>query len=92
MPQTFSLNQIHPTDQMHKKAGEMAELLASGPPLFYSAIKEVVRNAENMRFQDALNKITKSQFSTVEKSYNSGDQVEAARAFAEKQNPIWEGQ
>ena len=86
------INQIHPADQLHKKAREMAELLASGPPLVYAAIKEVVRNAENMRFQDALNKITKSQCTTVEKLYNSEDQVEGARAFAEKRDPIWRGQ
>ena len=86
------INQIHPTDQLHKKAREMAELLASGPPLVYAAIKEVVRNAEDMRFQDALNKITKSQFATVEKLYNSEDQAEGARAFAEKRDPTWKGQ
>ena len=70
----------------------MAELLASGPPLVYAAIKEVVRNAEDMRFQDALNKITKSQFATVETLYNSEDQAEGARAFAEKRDPTWKGQ
>ena len=86
------INQIHPTDQLHKKAREMADLLASGPPLVYAAIKEVVRNAEGMRFQDALNKITKSQFATVETLYNSEDQAEGARAFAEKRDPTWKGQ
>jgi crotonobetainyl-CoA hydratase len=86
------INQIYPTDQLHKKAREMADLLASGPPLVYAAIKEVVRNAEDMRFQDALNKITKSQFATVETLYNSEDQAEGARAFAEKRNPTWTGQ
>ena len=86
------INQIHPTDQLHKKAREMADLLASGPPLVYAAIKEVVRNAEDMRFQDALNKITKSQFATVETLYNSEDQAEGARAFAEKRDPTWKGQ
>ena len=86
------INQIHPADQLHKTARKIADLLASGPPLVYAAIKEVVRNAEDMRFQDALNKITKSQFATVEKLYNSEDQVEGARAFAEKRDPTWKGQ
>ena len=36
----------------------------------------MVRNAEDMKFHDALNKITKSQFANVEKLYNSEDQVE----------------
>ena len=57
----------------------------------YAAIKEVVRNAEDMKFHDALNKITKSQFANVEKLYNSEDQLEGARAFAEKWDPVWKG-
>ena len=85
------INQIHPADQLHKKARKIADLLASGPPLVYAAIKEVVRNAEDMRFQDALNKITKSQFATVETLYNSDDQAEGARAFTEKRDQTWKG-
>jgi crotonobetainyl-CoA hydratase len=69
----------------------LAELLASGPPLVYAAIKEIVREAEDMKFQDAMNKITNSQFETVEKLYTSEDQLEGARAFAEKRNPVWKG-
>ena len=85
------VNQIHPADQLLDKAREMAEMIASGPPLVMAAIKEVVRNAEDMKFQDALNKITKSQFTTVEKLYRSEDQLEGARAFAEKREPVWKG-
>jgi crotonobetainyl-CoA hydratase len=50
-----------------------------------------VREAEDMKFQDAMNKITKSQFETVEKLYTSEDQLEGARAFAEKRDPVWKG-
>jgi len=85
------INQIHPAADLMAKAREMADMLAAGPPLVYAAIKEVVRGAEDMKFQDALNKITKSQFKTVETLYRSEDQLEGARAFAEKRDPVWKG-
>ena len=73
------------------KAWDLARLLESGPPLVYAAIKEVVREAENMRFQDALNRITKRLMPTVDRLYSSEDQLEGARAFAEKRDPVWKG-
>lgn len=73
------------------KAWDLARLLESGPPLVYAAIKEVVREAEDMRFQDALNRITKRQMPTVDRLYSSEDQLEGARAFAEKRDPVWKG-
>lgn len=73
------------------KAWDLARLLESGPPLVYAAIKEVVREAENMRFQDALNRISKRLMPTVDKLYSSEDQLEGARAFAEKRDPVWKG-
>ena len=85
------INHIHPAADLMAKAREMADMLAAGPPLVYAAIKEVVREAEDMKFQDALNKITKSQFKTVETLYRSEDQLEGARAFAEKRDPVWKG-
>ena len=85
------INQVHKSNDLLSKARELAELLASGPPLVYAAIKEVVREAENMKFNDALNMITKSQFRTVETLYRSEDQLEGARAFSEKRDPVWRG-
>ncbi len=73
------------------KAWDLARLLEQGPPLVYAAIKEVVREAENLRFQDAMSRIGKRQFLTVERLYSSEDQLEGARAFAEKREPVWKG-
>ena len=85
------LKEVCEPDQLLDKVWELARLLASGPPLVYAAIKEVVREAEDMKFQDALNRISKRQLGTVDKLYSSEDQLEGARAFAEKRDPVWKG-
>ncbi len=80
-----------PASELMDKAWELARLLESGPPLVYAAIKEIVREAEDMRFQDMLNRITKRQLRTVDTLYASEDNLEGARAFAEKRDPVWRG-
>ena len=85
------VNHVYPAADLMTEARRMAELLASGPPLVYAAIKEIVREAEDMKFQDAMNRITKRQFPTVDVLYGSDDQLEGAKAFAEKRDPIWTG-
>ena len=85
------LKEICTADDLLPKAWALARLLESGPPLVYAAIKEVVREAEAMRFQDALNRVTKRQMPTVDRLYSSDDQLEGARAFAEKRDPVWKG-
>ncbi len=85
------VNEIVPAANLMERVWEIARLVESGPPLVYAAIKEVVREAENMKFLDALRKITRSEFPTVKTLYSSEDQLEGARAFAEKRDPVWKG-
>lgn len=85
------VNRILPAAHLMDEARKLADELAAGPPLVFAAIKEVVREAEGMKFQDAMNRIGKSQFATVERLYRSEDQIEGARAFAEKRDPVWKG-
>jgi crotonobetainyl-CoA hydratase len=73
------------------RAWEVARLIEAGPPLVYAAIKEVVREAEDMKFLPALKRITGRDFPTVNTLYSSEDQLEGANAFAEKRDPVWKG-
>ena len=85
------VNRIVPAGDLMAQAWDLARLLESGPPLVYAAIKEIVRDAEDSKFQDAMNRITKRQLATVDRLYSSEDQLEGARAFAEKRDPVWKG-
>ena len=85
------VNRVVAAEDLMAEARALADSLASGPPLVFAAIKEVVREAEDMKFQYALLLIKSSQFESVERLYRSEDQLEGARAFAEKRDPVWTG-
>jgi crotonobetainyl-CoA hydratase len=86
------VNEVLPDDEaVRARAWEIARLLAAGPPLVFAAIKETSRVAESLTFQDAMDLITTSSLPTVATLYRSEDQLEGARAFAEKRAPVWKG-
>lgn len=85
------VNEVLPSAKLEERVWEVARLLASGPPLVFAAIKEVAREAEGLSFRDAMNRVTKRQFPTVDILYDSEDNLEGFRAFAEKRDPVWKG-
>ena len=85
------VNEILPADRLLPRAREIARLLADGPPLVFAAIKETLRRTEGLPFQSAMDLVTRKQLPTVRRLYESEDQLEGARAFAEKRKPVWRG-
>ncbi|WP_407193155.1 carnitinyl-CoA dehydratase [Bradyrhizobium sp. STM 3566] len=85
------VNEVLPKEKLDERVWEIARLLAGGPPLVFAAIKETVRVAETLTFQDAMNRVSRRQLATVETLSCSEDRLEGPRAFAEKRDPVWRG-
>ncbi len=85
------VNEVVAPGNLMARAREVAGLLASGPPLVFAAIKEVVRETEGLPFQEALSLITNRKLPSIDILYGSEDVKEGPRAFAEKRAPVWKG-
>jgi crotonobetainyl-CoA hydratase len=85
------VNEVLAPADLLPRARALAKQLADGPPLVFVAIKEVMREAETLSFHDAIARIMARGFPTVATLYASEDQLEGARAFAEKRDPVWRG-
>ena len=85
------VNEIVPADRLMQRARALADVLAAGPPLVFAAIKETLRETMHLPLQQAFDMVTRRRLKTVDVLYSSEDQLEGARAFAEKRKPVWKG-
>ena len=85
------LKEIVPARELMARARQLAQTLAQGPPLVFAAIKEVARETETLSEREALARVAARKLPTVDRLYSSEDQLEGARAFTEKRDPVWKG-
>jgi crotonobetainyl-CoA hydratase len=85
------VNEILPADALMPRARELADRLASGPPLVFAAIKQVLRETSHLPVEQAFDMVTTRKINAVDTLYSSEDQLEGARAFTEKRAPVWKG-
>jgi crotonobetainyl-CoA hydratase len=85
------INEVVAADQLMARARAIAAQLADGPPLVFAAIKEIDRETSHLPVLEAMKMVTSRRLKTVDVLYSSEDQLEGARAFAEKRKPQWKG-
>ena len=82
------INEIVKTNDLLKRAWEIAYKISKGPNLIYSSIKEVLRETENEKEIPSF-KILRS-LESVKKVYGSEDLKEGASSFVKKTDPNWQ--
>ena len=81
------VHELHPIGELKWKAIELAEQLASQPPLAVAGVLKAVVGAEHLPLEDAL-RVEREAF---RRCSGSADQREGIRAFLEKRRPNFTG-
>ncbi|MEK7389544.1 MAG: enoyl-CoA hydratase-related protein [Elusimicrobiota bacterium] len=81
------VNRVVPVEATLDSAIQLAQLIASGPPLAVCAAKEAVRRAVDLPLAEGLALERRSFF----RLFDTQDQKEGMQSFAQKRKPVWTG-
>ncbi|MBI4060913.1 MAG: enoyl-CoA hydratase/isomerase family protein [Elusimicrobia bacterium] len=82
------VNRVVPVESYLVEAKKLAQLIAAQPPLAVQAAKASVRAAVDLKSSEGLAFERRLFFSL----FDTRDQKEGMKAFAEKRKPVWSGQ
>ncbi len=85
------VNEVVPADKLMERTREIAEAIASGPPLVHAAIKDIVRQTANMTIPECYAWTKSGACETYTTLLKSEDAEEGPKSFAEGRDPVWKG-
>ena len=85
------VNQVVKQEQLMDTARELASTIANGAPLVVSAVKEILRETEDVSIEECYRMLHAGEFEGYQRMMESEDAMEGPKSFAEKRDANWKG-
>ena len=85
------VNQVVKQEQLMDTARELASTIANGAPLVVAAVKEILRETEDVSIEECYRMLHAGEFEGYQRMMESEDAMEGPKSFAEKRDANWKG-
>ncbi|MDO6565272.1 enoyl-CoA hydratase-related protein [Amphritea sp. 1_MG-2023] len=86
------VNSVVPQAELMDEARKLAQQIMKSAPLSVAAIKEVIRETEQLSFNECYRDLREGVWPEFSKMLASDDATEGAKAFQDRRDPAWKGQ